>query len=212
MLPNLNAYPLPRGASATEEIPVMSRLLVHETGHVVVAASAGIPTDYLIIDPQNGRHAGYIDESYRARITAKPALKSRLLAGGAAAEMATFGAAELTISRDDLEPLAEHLDIPKSNDSENWMKHTFFRALCLPLLLPRDVVDMIRPTYVQLVRAIEDATYLIDGAHVIPIEAYHTIALPLPQAEYWRARERTRQGRDRELILATLRAGAKSGG
>ena len=76
MLPNLNAYPLPRGASATEEVPVMSRLLVHETGHVVVAATAGIPTDYIIIDPHNGRHAGYIDESYRARIAAKPALKS----------------------------------------------------------------------------------------------------------------------------------------
>lgn len=210
MLPNLNAYPLRRGASATEEIPVMSRLLVHETGHVVVAATAGIPTDYVIIDPQNGRHAGYIDESYRARIAARPALKSRLLAGGAAAEMATFGAAELSISRDDLEPLADHLDIPKSKDSENWMKHTFFRALCQPLL-PRDAVDMIRPTYVQLARAIEDETYLIDGAHVIPIEAYHNIALPLPQAEYWRARERTREGCDRELILATLRAGAKSG-
>src|SRR5260363_233984 len=109
MLPNLNAYPLPRGASATEEVPVMSRLLVHETGHVVVAATAGIPTDYIIIDPHNGRHAGYIDESYRARIAAKPALKSRLLAGGAAAEIATFGAAELSISRDDLEPLAEQI-------------------------------------------------------------------------------------------------------
>jgi hypothetical protein len=213
MLNNLDAYPLPSGRiTAEDEIPPMTRLIIQEVGHVTVAAVAGIPVDYVIIDEHGERHATYIDETYRSRLERDRVLNARILAGGYAAELAMFGAADLWVSSEDLFTLAGYLGISASGAPKSWMKQTALRALWAyqPVLQP-DAVEPIKRTYAMLAAAIKSKTYLRYGAHVIPIEAFHTIALPLPDAEYWRARERTKAGTGRDEILATLRAGVLSG-
>ncbi|MBV9978452.1 hypothetical protein [Bradyrhizobium sp.] len=213
MLNNLDAYPLPFGGIAAEdEIPPMTRLVVHEVGHVVAAADAGIPTDYVVIDPVNGYHAGYIDEVHRSRLESDTALGSRILAAGFAAEMALLSAAHLPISREDLLTLASRLGIPMKGEPDGWMKLTALRALWVyqPVLQP-DAVDPIKCTYARLASAIMSKQYMLNGAHVIPVDAFNSLALPLPDAEYWRAHERTEDGAGRDDILATLRDGAQSG-
>jgi hypothetical protein len=208
MLQNLDPYPLPNGAIATRKIPGMTRLLVHEVGHAVVAAAAGIPTDYLIFDvaPDRGHHAGYIHETYRARLESDKPLAGRILAGGFAAEMALFGAAELSISSEDLHSLAEHIGIRRTDD---WMNTT---ALCAlqhykPVVSPH----AIKAIYAKLATAIKSEQYLVDGAHIVPIDAFDNLVLAFPIVDYWRAFLRTKTGLDRKVILATLRAGATSG-
>jgi hypothetical protein len=209
MLPNLNAYPLPNGASPKGGVPVMTRRLVHEIGHIVAAADAGIPTDYVIIDSNGARDAAYVDPIYRTRIASDATLNSRLLASGLSAEMAVFGEVDLFSAHDDLKSLADLLGISKTEDDESWMKETFFCSLHQQLL-PINAIEIIRPTYARLVVAIEIRRFLIDRAHVIPIEAYHNLALPLPQPDYWRARERTKSGIGCKEMLATLRRAPKS--
>lgn len=213
MLNNLDAYPLPSGRiTAEDEIPPMTRLIIQEVGHVTVAATSGIPVDYVIIDEHGERHATYIDETYRPRLERDRVLNARILAGGYAAEFAMFGAADLWVSSEDLITLAGYLGISASGAPESWMKQTALRALWAyqPVLQP-DAAEPIKRTYAMLAAAIKSKQYLRYGAHVIPIEAFHTIALPLPDAEYWRARERTKAGTGRDEILATLRAGVLSG-
>lgn len=130
MLNNLDAYPLPLGRIAAEdEIPPMTRLVVQEVGHVVVAATAGIPVDYVIIDEHGGRHATYIDETYRPRLVHDRVLNARILIGGYAAELAILGAAELSVSRADLHTLARYLGIPATGAIEDCMKQIALRAL-----------------------------------------------------------------------------------
>lgn len=213
MLKNLDAYPLPLGRIAAEdEIPPMTRLIIQEVGHVTVAAAAGIPVDYVIIDEQGHRHATYIDETYRPRLERDRVLNARILAGGYAAEFAIFGAANLWVSSEDLVTLAGYLGISTSGAPEGWMKQTALRALWVyQPVLEGDALEPIKRTYASLAAAIRSRQYLRSGAHVVPIEAFHTIALPLPDAEYWRARQRTKAGTGRDEILATLRAGAPSG-
>lgn len=213
MLNDLDAYPLPLGSiTAEDEILPMTRLIIQEVGHVTVAAAAGIPVDYVIIDEHGERHATYINEIYRPRLEQDRVLNARILAGGYAAEFAMFGAADLWVSSEDLFTLAGYLGICASGAPQSWMKQTALRALWAyhPVLQP-DSVEPIKRTYARLATAIKSKEYLRYGAHVIPIEAFHTIALPLPDAEYWRARERTRAGTGRDVILATLRAGVLSG-
>lgn len=213
MLKTLDAYPLPGGAvAAPKEIPVISRLLVEEVGHVVAAATAGIPVDYIIIDPKGRHFATYIDAAYRKRLKCDTALAGRILAAGFVAEMVTFGAAELSISRDDLATLALRLNISTTTDPEIWMKETALRARWIyQPVLPPDAVEAIRPTYARLVSAIESGQHVVNGAQVVPIDAFHNLALNLPAVDYWKAHERTKDGSGRDQILAALRGGVKSG-
>ncbi|MCR6734067.1 MAG: hypothetical protein NVV83_08270 [Afipia sp.] len=213
MLKNLDAYPLPNGAiAANDEIPVMTRLLVQEVGHVVAAAAAGIPIDYVVIDLDEGRHATYIDVAYRLRLERDTALNGRILAAGFMAEMATFGAAELSISSDDLATLAARLGVCTTQDPEIWMKEIALRARWIyQPVLPPDAVEAIRPTYAKLVSAIESGQHVVNGAQVVPIDAFHNLSLNLPDVDYWKAHQRTKDGSGRDQILAALRGGAKSG-
>jgi hypothetical protein len=213
MLKTLNFYPLPDGAvAANDEIPVMSRLLVGEVGHVVAAATAGIPVDYIVIDPKGRHFATYIDVAYRRRLECDTALNGRILAAGFMAEMAMFGAAELSISREDLVTLARRLHVSMTADPEIWMKETALRARWVyQPVLPPDAVEAIRPTYAKLVSAIDSGQHVVNGAQVVPIDAFHNLALNLPDLDYWKAHERTKDGSGRDQILAALRGGAKSG-
>jgi len=213
MLKNLEDYPPPNGAiAAWDEIPLITRLLVKGVGHVVTATAAGIPVDYIVIDPDRGRHATYIDVGYRQRLERDTALNGRILAAGFMAEMAMFGAAELSISSEDLATLAPRLNVSITADPEIWMKETALRARWIyQPVLPPDAVEAIRPTYAKLAGAIESARHVVNGAHVVPIDAFHNLALPLPDVDYWHARERTKNGAGRDDILAALRGGAKSG-
>jgi hypothetical protein len=208
MLQNLDPYPLPDGAIVKKEIPDTTRILAHEAGHAAEAAAAGIPTDYIIFDgaPERSRHAGYIDETYRARLESDKFLAGRILAAGFAAEMVLFGAAELSISSEDLHTLAEHIGIPKTDD---WMNTT---ALCaLQRYKPVVSQHVIKAIYAKLVSAIKSEQYLVDGAHIVPIDAFDNLVLAFPIVDYWRAFLRTKNGLDRKVILATLRAGVTSG-
>jgi hypothetical protein len=213
MLKTLDAYPLPDGATAaSEEVPVISRILVQEVGRVVVAAAASTPVDYIIIDPKGRHFATYIDVAYRRRLECDTALNGRILASGFMAEMSLFGAAELSISRDDLAALALRLNVSTTTDPEIWMKETALRARWIyQPVLPPDAVEAIRPTYARLVSAIESGQHVVNGAQVVPIDAFHNLALKLPDVDYWKAHERTKDGSGRDQILAALRGGAKSG-
>src|SRR5207237_2088486 len=73
-------------------------------------------------------------------------------------------------------------------------------------VLEGDALEPIKRTYASLAAAIKSRQYLRSGAHVVPIEAFHTIALPLPDAEYWRARQRTKA----EIGRASCRERGKS--
>lgn len=72
-------------------------------------------------------------------------------------------------------------------------------------------MEPIKCTYAKLVSAIKSGRHLMYGAHAIPFDAFHSLALPLPNAEYWRAHERIKDGAGRDEILAALREGAPSG-
>ncbi|MDU6746141.1 MAG: hypothetical protein E6447_00135, partial [Bradyrhizobium sp.] len=169
MLKNLDAYPLPLGRIAAEdEIPPMTRLIIQEVGHVTVAAAAGIPVDYVIIDEQGHRHATYIDETYRPRLERDRVLNARILAGGYAAEFAIFGAANLWVSSEDLVTLAGYLGISTSGAPEGWMKQTALRALWVyQPVLEGDALEPIKRTYASLAAAIKSRQYLRSGAHVV---------------------------------------------
>jgi hypothetical protein len=213
MLNTLDDFPKLNAVSKSE-IPEMTRLIVHETGHIVTAADVGIPTDFLVIDEAFGavRHGGYIDEAYRSwlELPFYHNARIRILAAGFAAELAVFGAADLGMSSQDLYTVAELLGRAKNFD---WlMKTAQFAVENYQPVLPPSAVRTIKTIYPKIVYALEGRRYLVDNAHVIPFSTFDDSSLLLSRGQRERALDRSKEGCNRADIVATLRGGVRSGG
>lgn len=205
--PKLNAV-------AKSDIPEMTRLIVHETGHIVAAAAVSIPTDFLVIDEAFGavRHGGYIDEAYRPWLDLPfyHMARIRILAAGFAAELAIFGAADLSMSSEDLYSIADLLGRARN---DGWMMATAQCAMeNYQPLLPPSAIKAIKAIYPKIVSALQGRGYLVDNAHVIPFSTFDDSSLLLSRGDRERALDRSKEGCNRADIVATLRGGARSGG
>ncbi|MGH6711765.1 MAG: hypothetical protein ACREEK_22685 [Bradyrhizobium sp.] len=198
---------------AKSNIPEMTRLIVHEIGHIVAAAAVSIPTDFLVIDEAFGaiHHGGYIDEAYRPWLDLPfyRMARIRILTAGLAAELAIFGAADLAMSSEDLSSIANLLGFAKS---DGWMMNT---AHCVmenyQPVLPPGAVNAIKKIYPKIVCAIQGQRHLVDNAHVIPFSAFDDVLLQLSHGHRERALDRTKEECHRRSIVAKLRGGVGSG-
>jgi hypothetical protein len=212
MLSTLCSFPK-LNAVTKSDIPEMTRLIVHEVGHIVAAAAVGIPTDFLVIDEGSWtvRHGGYIDETYRPwfELPFYHIARIRILAAGFAAELAIFGAADLDMSSEDLSAIADLLSRAKNND---WMMNAAQFALeNYQPVLPPSAAKAIKSIYPKIVAALQGRMHLVADAHVIPFPIFDDASLQLSQCHRERALGRINKGYRCEAIVATLRAGVRSG-
>jgi hypothetical protein len=65
--------------------------------------------------------------------------------------------------------------------------------------------------YRMTAAAIDSGQHWFKSAQMIPFDILNHAALPIPLVDREAAAERTRQGNDRDMILATMRNGVGSG-
>jgi hypothetical protein len=187
-------------------------LILHEIGHVIAAAFAsGIATDYLIIDESVDakRHGTYIHESNRDLFARNRTAQVRIAAGGFAAEDMIFGEAFLNTSIDDLRFIADLLTINFDESQAPSLAGHVKRAF--GPLIPIDASEIACDMYRLVTAAIESRRYQFKHAHMIPFHVLAHPELPIPEPAQVAAAERTREGSDRGMILATLRNGVRTG-
>ena len=72
-------------------------------------------------------------------------------------------------------------------------------------------MNAVKMIYPKIVSAIQGQRHLVDSAHVIPFSAFDHALLQLSHVHREGALERTRQGGNRQDIIATLRGSVRSG-
>lgn len=207
-----NLYQIPRSLEDRKALLRTSTgAVLHEVGHVVGSALAGIPADYVIIDeaPDSKRYSTYIHPKYRKVLAPDTSAQIRIAAAGFAAEQLIFGDALLDRSNDDLRSIASLLNIT-FNESTRLFIAQSAQGLYGPIIPPA-AVDVVRVTYSLVTAALESRRYQFAGANVIPFYVFCHPGLPISRLRRLTAILRTRAGTGRSENIAALRNGVRSG-